>query len=103
MEDITYPEFTRSLRLEEHEFWLHINSKVRYDAIIGRDILAALKLDICYSDGTMRMEGRKILMKKRGEIPTFLLVEDKEVYATEIRDAKYEEVRIDDVITRKPI
>jgi hypothetical protein len=70
LQGITFPEFTRSMKVDAHEFWIHNNSNVRYDVIIGRDLLTELKLDICHSDGTMLMEGRKILMKKRGEVPT---------------------------------
>ena len=57
LQELCFPEFTRSLQVRSHEFWVHGNHNVRYDAIIGRDLLTELKIDICYSDGTMKMEG----------------------------------------------
>lgn len=67
-------------------------------------MLRELKLDICYSDGTMKMEGRVVLMKKRGETPTFFIdneEDEDDSYAAEIKDAKYEKVKIDDVIEQQ--
>ena len=64
LQNVIFPEFTRSLRLEKCEMWVFDNPNVRYDAIIGRDLLQELKMDICYSDNTMKMEGRRVLMKK---------------------------------------
>ena len=59
---LTVPEFTRSLKVERHQIWLHNNENVCYDAIVGRDLLQQLKVDICYLDGTMRMEGWVVLI-----------------------------------------
>ena len=50
VQGLIWPEFTRSLKVERQRFWVHSNENVRYDAIIGRDLLQQLKLDICYSD-----------------------------------------------------
>lgn len=66
---ITLPEFSRSLQVDQHAFWWVLdNEDVRHhNAIIGRDLLRELKL------GTMKMEGQVLLMKKRGETPTFYI------------------------------
>ena len=102
IQGLMWPEFTRSLKVERQRFWVHSNENVRYDAIIGRDLLQQLKLDICYSDGTMKMEGRVVLMKAKGQKPTFYIDnEDDDLYATEIKDAKYEKVEIDAVIEQQ--
>lgn len=102
LQELCFPEFTKSLRVRSHEFWIHGNHNVRYDAIIGRDLLTELKIDICYSDGTMKMEGRVILMKKRGEQPTFYIQEDAdELLAAEIHEAKYEKIEIDTVLEQQ--
>ena len=102
LQELCFPEFTRSLRVQSHEFWVHGNYNVRYDAIIGRDLLTQLKIDICYSDGTMKMEGRVILMKKRGERPTFYIQEDAdELLAAEIHEAKYEKIEIETVLEQQ--
>lgn len=102
IEGMVWPEFTRSLKVERHQFWVHDNDKVRYDAIIGRDLLQQLKLDICYSDGTMKMEGRNVLMKKRGQVPVFYIDNnDDDMYAAEILDAKYDKIEIDAVIEQQ--
>ena len=58
LQNVIFPEFTRSLRLEKCELWVFDSTNVQYDAIIGRDLLQELKMDICYSDNTMKMEGR---------------------------------------------
>jgi hypothetical protein len=103
-QNITLPEFSKSLRVDHHVFWVHDNENVRYDAIIGRDLLRELKLDICYSDGTMKMEGRVLLMKRRGETPTFYINDEEDEDnsdAVEIKGAKYEKVKIDDVIEQQ--
>ncbi|KAI2511766.1 transposition [Fragilaria crotonensis] len=103
-QNITLPEFSKSIRVDHHVFWVHDNENVRYDAIIGRDLLRELKLDICYSDGTMKMEGRVLLMKRRGETPTFYINDEEDEddsYAVEIKDAKYKKVKIDDVIEQQ--
>jgi hypothetical protein len=102
--NIIFPEFTRSLRMEKCEMWVFDNNSVRYDAIIGRDLLQELKIDICYSDNTMKMEGRRVLMKKKGERPSFYIDNDHsdeeldEMYAGEIKEAKYEKVGLDEVL-----
>jgi hypothetical protein len=107
LEDIILPEFTKSLRMNRSEMWVFNNPEVKYDAIIGRDLLHEMKIDICYSDGTMKMEGRVVLMKKRGERPMFYVDNDHtdeeldELYAAEIKEAKYDKVHIDDVIQQQ--
>jgi hypothetical protein len=71
------PVFSRSLKVDQHEFWIHDNDNVRFNAIIGRYYLVQeLKLGLCYLYGTMKMEGRVVIMKKRGKTPTFYF--DKE-------------------------
>jgi hypothetical protein len=105
--NIIFPEFTRSLRMEKCEMWVFDNNSVRYDAIIGRDLLQELKIDICYSDNTMKMEGRRVLMKKKGERPSFYIDNDHsdeeldKMYAGEIKEAKYEKVGLDEVLEQQ--
>ena len=107
LQNVIFPEFTRSLRLEKCEMWVFDNPNVRYDAIIGRDLLQELKMDICYSDNTMKMEGRRVLMKKKGERPSFYIDNDHteeeldEMYANEIKEAKYEKVSVNDVLDQQ--
>ena len=107
LRNIIFPEFTRSLRLEKCEMWVFDSASVRYDAIIGRDLLQELKMDICYSDNTMKMEGRRVLMKMKGERPSFYIDNDHsdeeldEMYAGEIKEAKYEKVGLDEVIEQQ--
>jgi hypothetical protein len=98
-----WPEFISSLTVERHKFWIHDNHNVQYDAIIGRNLLQQLKLDICYSDGTMKMEGRNVLMKSKRERPVFYIDndDDNDMYAVEIREAKYDKVEIDSVIEQQ--
>jgi hypothetical protein len=107
LRNVIFPEFTRSLRLEKCEMWVFDSTHVRYDAIIGRDLLQELKMDICYSDNKMKMEGRRVLMKKKGEKPSFYIDNDHtdeeldEMYASEIKAAKYEKVDVDEVIEQQ--
>ena len=80
---------------------------MRYDAIIGQDLLQELKMDIFYSDNTMNMEGRRVLMKKKGERPSFYIDNDHsgeeldEMYANEIKEPKYEKVSVDSIMEQQ--
>jgi hypothetical protein len=92
------------LKVDQHEFWIHDNENVRYKSIIGGDLLQELKLDICYLDGTMKMEGRIIVLKKRGEMTMFYIDkadEEDESSVAEIKDASYAKVKINDVIDQQ--
>ena len=103
-QNITLPEFPRSLKVDKHEFWIHDNENVCYDAIIGRDLLQELKLDVCYSNGTMKMEGRVVLMKQKDKTPTFYIDEEDvedDAYAVQMKDANQAKVKIGDVIDQQ--
>ena len=107
LRNIIFPEFTRSLKMETCVMWVFDNPNVRYDAIVGRDLLQELKIDICYSDFMMKMEGRRVLMKRSDEKPSFYVnpdhfdEEEAEMYAGEIKEAQYTKVSIDDVISQQ--
>jgi hypothetical protein len=53
------------------------------------------------------MEGRRVLMKKKGERPSFYIDNDHsdeeldKMYANEIKEAKYEKVSVDDVMEQQ--
>ena len=77
---LTVPEFTRSLKVERHQIWLHNNENVCYDAIVGRDLLQQLKVNICYPDGTMRMEARIVQIKARDKLLFSTLITQTMIY-----------------------
>jgi hypothetical protein len=98
------PEFfpTKSIEWEMHVGTLE---NVRYDMIIGNDLLECLKFDIKYSTTTIEWDGAEIPMRSRDStIEDSYLISDPPCLqeAAErikrILDAKYEPANLDEIV-----
>jgi hypothetical protein len=98
------PEFfpTKSIKWEMHVGTLE---NVRYDMIIGNDLLEYLKFDLKYSTATIEWDGAEIPMRSRDStIEDSYLINDSPSLQEaverikKILDAKYEPANLDEIV-----
>jgi hypothetical protein len=95
------PEFTKHIKIQSLKAHIFDSPSCHYDIILGRDVLDQLKMDICYSNNTMKWLNFEIIMKPRNfwQNPwnlyyTFVeeddLFEASDSFLKEILPSKYE-------------
>jgi hypothetical protein len=98
------PEFfpTKSIEWEMHVGTLE---NVRYDMIIGNDMLEYLKIDIKYSTATIEWNGAEIPMRSRDSTikDSYLISDSPSLQEAaerikKILDAKYEPANLDEIV-----
>ena len=108
LEDVTLPEFDKTKRINGTSAYV-FNSPCNYDMIVGRDILNKIGLSMCFDTKTMKWLESIIPMKThtfwQTPLSYFWAFDDdgeeetlESLAATQILDAKYEKINIDDVI-----
>ena len=60
---LTFPEFSKSLRVDHLQARIFDAPDSQYDVILGRDFMNQVGLDCCHSDHTMRWHDRVVPMK----------------------------------------
>ena len=113
---VTFDEFGGATRIH-HEFDVDPNPEgVGYDMIIGRDLLTQLRIDIRFSDKTIKWEDKIVNMKSFSDIwkakhptraemrATFLksvepkATQEETERVTKILDANYEKANLEEVV-----
>jgi Retroviral aspartyl protease len=91
---LTFPEFSKSLKYEELTCQVFDQADCNYDIILGRNFLIPAKLDLFYTDLTMRWHGRIVPMKVTNT-PHSLYIDfaddpSDEMFVADIQGHKYE-------------
>ena len=99
MQNITFPEFSKSLKFERLQCLVFDQPNVSYDIILGRDFLQDAKFDLVHSENVMRWNDRSVPMKPSSEPHSLFMDIDLEddphdMFAVEIMERKYEQVDI---------
>jgi len=105
LDNLTFPEFSKALKFDHLQARLFDQPGIRYDVILGRDFMNSAKFDICYSDATMKWEGRSVPLKHASE-PFALLIDPDaddldDLFAADIQKRKYGKVEIDEVVNQQ--
>lgn len=115
LEDLRLPEFDKNRRIQSQKALIFDRPSSRYDMILGSDFLHKVGIDISYKRGVVEWYGNTIPLRdplrfKDSDYDAiaegFMVQHDDEFigddwmdcYVSQILDAKYERVDIDDVI-----
>jgi hypothetical protein len=115
MQGIRLPEFAKNRRINQQKVLVFDNDNVKYDIILGTNILSKTGIKLNYSEGNMEWfdcsiplcspEGLDSKEFNAMEDMFHIQVEDKifgenwlECFATEILDAKYEKTDVAEVV-----
>jgi hypothetical protein len=110
MQDIRLPEFEKNRHINQQKVQVFDNDSVKYDIILGTNVLSKTGIELHYSEGNMEWFDCSIPLRPPGDLDSkefntmedmfHIQVEDEifgedrlECSATEILDAKYENVR----------
>ncbi len=117
MHNIQLPELDKNRNVEQQKALIFESETCKYDVILGADFLTKSGIDVKYSTGTIQQFENEIphcdphLLTDKDYISMAELIEvqqeveffcvdwyDPTCYASEILDARYEKVSIDEVV-----
>ena len=117
MRNLRLPELDKNRNIDQQKALVFQAENCKYDVILGADFLAKTGIDVKYSTGTIEWFENELPLcdphplKDKDYVAMAEVIEleqevdffsidwyDPTCYATEILDAKYEQVQIDDVV-----
>jgi hypothetical protein len=115
MQDIRLPEFNMNRRINQQKVLVFDNNNIKYDIILGTNVLSKTGIKLNYSGGNMEWSDCSIPLHPPGGLDSnefnamedmfHIQVKDKlfgedwlECFGTEILDAKYEKTDVVEVV-----